>query len=107
MPEYARSLVVVLLIATSVFVALKRSFSPLMPPGAYQRRCIAFLALTVFAFFATGFWFYALPASVLLVLIARRESNVPALFFALLFAVPPAPGLVPGFGLVNFLLTLD
>jgi hypothetical protein len=107
MPEYARSLVVVLLITTAVFLALKRTFSPLMPPGAYQRRCIGFLALTVFAFVAPGFWFYALPASVLLLLISRRESNIPALFFALLFAVPASPGLVPGFGLVNFLLALD
>jgi hypothetical protein len=107
MPEYARSLVVVLLIATAVFLTLKRTFRPLMPAGAYERRCIAFLALTVFAFFAPGFWFYALPASVLLVLVSRRESNVPALFFVLLFAVPPAAGLVPGLGLVNYFLAVD
>jgi hypothetical protein len=107
MPEYARSLVVVFVIATAVFLALKRSFSPLMPPGAYQRRCILFLALSVCGFLAPGFWFYALPASLMIVLASRRESNTPALFFALLFAVPPAPGFVPGFGLVNYLLAVD
>jgi hypothetical protein len=107
MPEYARSLVVVFLIATAVFLVLKRSFSPLMPPGAYQRRCVLFLALSAFAFLSPGFWLYALPASLMVVLASRRESNIPALFFALLFAVPPAPGLVPGFGLVNYLLAVD
>lgn len=107
MPEYVRSLVVVSLIAAAVFLALKRSFSPLMPPGAYQRRCMLFLALSVCGFLAPGFWFYAVPASLLIVLASRREGNVPALFFALLFAVPPAPGLVPGFGLVNYLLMVD
>jgi hypothetical protein len=107
MPEYVRSLVVVFVIAATVFLALKRSISPLMPPGAYQRRCILFLILSACAFFAPGFWFYALPASLIVVLALRRESNPPAMFFALLFAVPPAPDLVPGFGLVNYLLVVD
>jgi hypothetical protein len=107
MPEYLRSLVVVVGIATVVFLLLQRSFGPLMPPGAYERRRNAFLALTVCAFIAPGFWFYALPAAVIVLLAARRETNIPALFFALLFAVPAAPERIPGMGLVNFLIELD
>jgi hypothetical protein len=107
MPEYLRSLVVVLMIAVVVYAALQRPFGPLMPPGAYQRRRNAFLALTVCAFLAPGFWFYALPAAAIVVLAARRESNVPALFLALLFVVPAAGARIPGVGLMNFLLQLD
>lgn len=107
MPVYLRSLVVVAVIATTVFMLLQRSFSPLMPPGAYQRRRNAFLALTVCAFLAPEFWFYAVPAAVIVLLASRRETNIPALFFALLFAVPPAADRIPGMGLVNFLIELD
>jgi len=107
MPEYLRSLVVVAVIATVVFLLLQRSFSPLMPPDAYQRRRNAFLALTACAFLAPGFWFYAVPATVIVLLASRRETNIPALFFALLFAVPPAAERIPGMGLVNFLIALD
>jgi hypothetical protein len=107
MPEYLRSLVVVLLIAGVVYAALQRPFGALMPPRAYQRRRNAFLALTVCAFLAPGFWFYALPAAAIVLLAARRESNVPALFLALLFVVPSAGARIPGLGLVNFLLQLD
>lgn len=107
MPEYLRSLAVILVIATVVYAALRSTFEPLMPPGAYQRRRNAFLALTVCAFLAPGFWFYALPAAMIVLLAARSEKNVPALFFALLFAIPPAGAQIPGLGLVKFLLQLD
>jgi hypothetical protein len=107
MPEYLRSLVVVLLITATVYAALRRPFRALMPPGAYERRRNAFLALTVCAFVAPGFWFYVLPAAAIVLLAARRESNVPALFLALLFVVPSAGAQIPGLGLVNFLLQLD
>jgi hypothetical protein len=107
MPEYLRSLTVVILIATAVFALLQRSFSPLMPPGAFQRRRNAYLALTVCAFLAPGFWFYAIAAAVVVLLARTREENIPALFFAILFAVPPAAQAIPGMGLVNFLLSLD
>lgn len=107
MPEYVRSLVVVLVIATAVFSLLRPGFAALMPPGAYQRRRNAFLALTACAFLAPGFWFYALPAALVVLLAARRETNVPALFLALLLAVPPAAERIPGLGLVNFLLAID
>jgi len=107
MPEYLRSLVVVAVIATVVFLLLQRSFSPLMPPGACQRRRNAFVALTACAFLAPGFWFYAVAAALIVILASRRETNIPALFFALLFAVPPAAERIPGLGLVNFLIELD
>lgn len=70
------------------------------------RRRNAFLALTACAFLAPGFWFYAVPAVVIVLLTARRETNLPALFFALLFAVPPAAERIQGLGLVNFLFSL-
>jgi O-antigen ligase len=107
MPEYLRSLIVVLVISTAVFYSFDRSFSPLMAPGAFQRRRNAFLALTVCGFLAPGFWFYAVPASALILFAARREQTLPALFVALLFVVPPAAEQVPGMGMVNFLLYVD
>lgn len=107
MPEYLRSFVVVAFIATAVFFMLRPALAPLMPPGAYPRRRNAFLALTACAFLAPGFWFYALPASLVILWAARREDNIPALFLTLLFCVPPAAERIPGMGLVNFLLNID
>jgi hypothetical protein len=107
MPEYLRSLPVVLFIATTVFLLTQRGLSPLMQPGAFARRRNAFLALTACAFLAPSFWLYAVAATVVVILASIRERNIPALFFSLLFAVPPAAERIPGLGLVNYLLALD
>ncbi|MDB5897351.1 MAG: Ligase [Ramlibacter sp.] len=107
MQEHIRSLIVVFAIALVVFHTAQRSFEPFTPTHDYRRRRNAFLALTACGFLAPGFWFYAVPALVVVLFTARREDNPPALFFALLFAVPPAAEEVSGMGLVNFLVAVD
>jgi hypothetical protein len=107
MPEHLRALVAVFVICATVLTALRRSFEPLMPEGAFVRRRKTILALIVCAFLAPNFWIYALLACVILLRVRKFEAGSCALFFSLLYLVPPSAADVPGFGLANFLLSLD
>jgi hypothetical protein len=44
---------------------------------------------------------------VVLTIARKRESNPAALFFLLLFLVPPASAQVPGLGVINYFIDLN
>lgn len=107
MPEHLRALIVILLLAGMVFAVSRRPAEGIMGPSAFVRRRNAWLALILIAFFAHSFWIYAAVAGVFLGFAGRQEQNRVALFFALLFALPPATTEIPGLGLVNYLFALS
>lgn len=57
--------------------------------------------------FSHSFWVYAGVTAIILTVTRQRERNPLALFFMLLFLIPPANAQVPGFGLVNYLFDLN
>lgn len=106
MSETIRALFVVLLIGGGVQV-LARPLRSEALPGAYVLRRNLWFAMTVVAFALGSFWVFALVACGLLLWAGRREPNLPALFLALLFVVPPVETEIPGMGIVNFLFGLN
>ncbi|MCC2632369.1 MAG: ligase [Ramlibacter sp.] len=76
-------------------------------PRAHALRRGLWFALTITAFVLADFWAFMLLALALLIWARPREANVPALFLALLFVVPPSPLDIPGFGLINFFFSLS
>ena len=107
MPEHLRSLIVILLLASTVFALAHRTVCTISEAGDFTRRRNIWLALTLAAFLAQNFWLYTLIAIVLLVYSNRREYNPPALFFFLMFALPVASIPIPGMGLINFIFDLS
>ncbi|MDZ3991738.1 O-antigen ligase family protein [Pseudomonas sp. Teo4] len=107
MPEHLRALIVILFLACVVFTLARRPATDLIPDRDFKRRRNLWFGLTLLAFFSHNFWLYLLAGAVILSIAQRRERNPMALFFMLLFLIPPVEVPVPGFGVVNFLVDLS
>lgn len=107
MPEHLRALIVILVIATAFFAFARRSAYSITEPEDFTRRRNLWVTLTLAAFLAHNFWLYTLIALPLLIHASRRETNVPSLFFFILFVLPVASIQIPGMGLINFLFDLS
>jgi len=107
MPEHFRALIVILFLASVVFLMARRPATDLIPLSDYKRRRNLWFLLTVLAFVSHSFWLYLGAGAVILLLAGRREHNPMALFYMLLFLIPPASVQVPGFGVVNYLVDLN
>jgi len=106
MSENLRALVVLLLIGLAVYW-LAEALRPEQLPRAHALRRGLWFALTAGAFGLGDFWTFVALALPLLLWARSREENVPALFLALLFVVPPAQLEIPGLGLVNYFFSLS
>jgi hypothetical protein len=108
MPEQFRALIVVLGLAIPVLLMAKAALVPsVVAPADFARRRNLWICITVIAFASHSFWIYMLAVGVLLCASFAREPNKLALYFLLLFAVPPIQGRIPGFGVVNYLFDID
>ncbi|MFK0268633.1 O-antigen ligase family protein [Pseudomonas asiatica] len=107
MPEHFRALIVILFLASVVFLLARRPATDLIPLSDFKRRRNLWFLLTLLAFFSHSFWLYLGAGAVILYIAGRREHNPMALFYMLLFLVPPASVQVPGFGVVNYLVDLN
>jgi hypothetical protein len=97
---------VLLFIGLAVY-RLVGCLQPEQLPRAHAVRRGLWFALTIAAFALGDFWMFVVLAVPLLLWGRGREQNVPALFLALLFVVPPAQLDIPGMGLVNFFFSLS
>jgi len=108
LPEHLRALAVILLFASAVFVLAKAPACAIAtPPADFERRRNLWIALTLAVFLAHSFWVYIAMASLIMLLTLPREANKLALFFFLLFAVPPIKAEVPGLGVFRYLFSID
>ncbi|MHC8367368.1 O-antigen ligase family protein [Pseudomonas sp. ZT5P21] len=107
MPEHFRALVVILVLAGVVFAMARRAARDLIPYNDFTRRRNLWFVLTILAFVSHSFWVYVAVTVVVLSVARKREHNPAALFFILLFLVPPASAQVPGFGLINYFIDLN
>lgn len=107
MPEQFRALIVILFVASVVFFLARRPANDLIPDRDYKRRRNLWLLITLLAFFSFSFWVYTAAAVITLLVARRREHNAMALFFMLVFAIPPASVDIPGFGVINYLIELN
>jgi O-antigen ligase len=107
MPEHFRALIVILVLAGIVFVIARRPAADVIPDRDFTRRRNLWFVLTLLAFFSHSFWVYAAITAVILTFAGKRERNPLALFFFLLFLIPPAAVQIPGFGLINYFFALN
>jgi O-antigen ligase len=107
MPEHIRALIVILALAAIVFAFARRPAADLIPRKDFTRWRNLWLGLSILAFVSQSFWVYAGVAAIVLSVARKREHNQIALFFLLLFLVPPASIQIPGLGLINYLFALD
>jgi hypothetical protein len=107
MPEHLRALLVILILASAVFIIARRPATDLIASQDFIRRRNLWFALTIVAFLSHNFWVYAGIAGLMLFIALRQEQNKMALFFFLLFLIPNIPSQVPGLGVINYLFELN
>lgn len=107
MPEHLRALIVIAILTTVVFAFTKRPACAMFDQHTFTRRRNLWFAVTFMAFLSPNFWLFAGLASMLLMFARTQEDNLPALYFTILFALPVAYVVVPGFGLVNYIIDLS
>jgi O-antigen ligase len=107
MPEHIRALIVILVLAVIVFALARRPAADLIPQNDFIRRRNLWFALTLLAFVSHSFWVYAGVTAVVLTVARKRDRNPLALFFFLLFLIPPASAQIPGFGVINYFFDLN
>jgi O-antigen ligase len=107
MPEIFKALVVVLGLSALVFACARApACAVAVAPQDFARRRNLWFAVTLAAFLAHNYWLYVLIAAMVLLMAQAREPNKLALYFVLLFAVPPFAAQIPGFGVVDHLFAL-
>ena len=107
MPEYFRSLIVIMLLSVAFFALAKQPASLIIGRTHFTTRRNLWLELTLAAFLAPNFWVFAFIVAALLIYTNRREDNPPALYFFILFALPVAAIQIPGLGLINYFFDLS
>lgn len=106
MIESLKALVVVGVIAVAAFIYARLAFSATIPPATISRWRTIFLAVTAIAFLAPDYWLMLAAMSGAVIVLGASEKFRPALYLLLLFAVPAASKIVPGFGGINNFLEL-
>jgi O-antigen ligase len=107
MPEHLRALVVILSLAAIVFAFSRKLLIPAIDASSFKTWRNLWVGLTLAAFLSHSFWLYVLIALCLLLATQARTKSPIALFFVGLFAVPTASVVMPGFGLVNYLISFN
>lgn len=108
MPEFLRSLLVVLFLATGIFYFAKKYAQPLgLDPKVLQPRITAWYLITCAAFLSPNFWIFAAIAAFVLNRAAKQDKNPLALSFFVLYAVPLFQKQIPGAGIVNYLFDIN
>jgi O-antigen ligase len=107
MPEHIRSLIVILILAATIFTFAHRTANEILGVENFSRRRNLWFVLTIAAFLSGDFWIYVLVASLLLVFINKQESNQVSLYFFLLFILPIAYMPIPGMGMANYIFNLS
>jgi len=108
MPEYLRTLIVILILAGGVLhLAGRNAMLVSAQQELLTQRKRVWLFLTIAAFLSHSFWVYAAIVSGTLFIIRSKAQNPAALFYFLLFLLPAASIQIPGLGLINYFFELN
>lgn len=108
MPSHLKALLVILFLASLVFVFAKGPVCAVATTAKdFERRRNLWFCVTLIAFLAHNYWVYIVGVAVILLAIGPREPNKIAMYFFLLFALPEIPQDIGGLGLINYFFTID
>ena len=106
MQEHIRALIVIIFLSSIGFALAKKIVQQDVLATDFNRWRNVWFAVTITAFLSQNFWLYLLFSGFLILLLTKQIQNKMALFFILLFVIPPIGNTIPGLGLVNYIITL-
>jgi O-antigen ligase len=108
MPEHLRTLAVILVLATGIFMIAKApTCYAASSTSDFERRRNIWYAITLTAFLAHNFWLYIIFTAAIISLSLPKETNRIALYFFVLLAVPPIRAQITGLGAINHFFEID
>ncbi len=106
MIEVLKALFVVFTLSLGAFVYARMAFGQIVGAAVIDRWRNIYLAVTIAAFLTPNFWIMLLAISLIAIVMGAAEKLKPALYLLLLFAVPAADAIVPGFGGIRNFMAL-
>lgn len=106
MPEYLRAYALVLIISSLGFVFARRLTANIIPAQQFKNWRNSWLIINSAAFLGMNYWLFAIFTFIYVAYKRIKEVNPIAFYVFILFAVPPIPQNIPGFGLVNYLFEI-
>jgi O-antigen ligase len=88
MPEYIKTLIIILTIGTAVFVLAKKHIEQIVQPEEFIRWRNSWIIVTLIAFLAGNFFVYITVTALYVHYVIKKVENRLAFFYAILFAVP-------------------
>lgn len=107
MSEQIRALIVILFLAVLGFSVSKKLTYPTISSVDFKRWRNTWFLVVISAFLASNYWLFLVLSFIFITLFTKQEKNKMALFYILVFAIPPIQKNILGFGVVNYLFTMD
>lgn len=107
MPEHIRALVVILALSGLSFWLMRPAVAQLVGTATFKQWRNLWLGLTLVAFLSHSFWLYALVVALVILLKRPPMDHVVGIWLLLMFLVPAAGIDIPGFGIINYIFTLN
>lgn len=107
MPEYLRAFVVIIFFMVISWIISRKIFSRWVSVTFVNQLFQCGFAATALLFLSRDVWLFLGGFVLLLLTLGRRVSSPLALYFFLLLTIPVVDQNVPGFGLINYLITLN
>jgi O-Antigen ligase len=107
MPEHIKALVVIFTLSAIGFTFANKIIGNNIAHKDLNRWRNIWLLITSIAFLAHNFWIFILFASITIFYLSRFEKNRAAFFFVIFVIIPPINSLIPGFGMVNYIIEMD
>lgn len=107
MPEHIRALIVVLVVSSLVWLAVRPAMVQIVSSRTFARWRTLWYVTTLAWFLAHSFWIYVGIMILVLLVAGRREVHVFGLYLLLLLAAPPTAKPIPGLGILDHIFVLD
>ena len=107
MPAHLRAFIVIVILSSLVFLYLNFVARNTIGIAKFRYLRNSWFVITSIAFLAHNYWVYLAISWIYLFFTSKREPNKVAIFFILLFAAPEAGLNISGFGMINYLFTID
>jgi hypothetical protein len=104
--ENLSNLFFILLISIPIFWIVMPAFANLLSQEQLRRYRNLWIAITLILFISHNYWLYVLLTIAAIQFTQQREHNKIALYFVLLFSMPPVWDQVGAFGMVEYLFDL-
>ena len=107
MPEFLRAYIVVIALSIFMFSLLLRLNMDFIKKSEIKLWRNYWLMITTLCFFISNIWVYIAGVCILIAYAKNCKTDRLPLFFAISCAAPLYSFTIPGFGLINYLITLN